>query len=255
MSNSSERTGKPGLLPQTDWSQIRRLKAAPATEQQPLLDVLAEKYWTPIFQYLLCQGHAEQEAQDLIQDFFVFALQTRLFAKANEERGRFRNFLLGSLNRFVANERRKQSAQKRKPKQGVGSLDALMDDGYYHPKSLVNSETPEVLFHRAWVREVVRNVLAVMENDFKNTGKTTHFILFQSRVVSPELDGDEPPPLQQQARELGLAYKEAANQITAAKRAFRRLLEKEVRSYVRSEDDLAQERLDVLRLVKLEGGA
>jgi RNA polymerase sigma-70 factor (ECF subfamily) len=254
MSNSNERTSKPGLLPPTDWSQIRRLKAAPATEQQPLLDVLAKKYWTPIFQYLLCQGHAEQEAQDLIQDFFVFALQTRLFEKADEERGRFRNFLLGSLNHFVANERRKQSAQKRKPKQGVGSLDELMDDGYYHPKSLVNSETPEVLFHRAWVREVVRNVLAVMEKDFKNTGKTTHFILFQSRVVSPELDGDEPPPLQQQARELGLEYKEAANQIIAAKRAFRRLVEREVRSYVRSDDDMVQERLDVLRLVKLEGG-
>jgi RNA polymerase sigma-70 factor (ECF subfamily) len=254
MFNSNERTSKRGLLPQTDWSQIRRLKGAPATEQQPLLDVLAEKYWTPIFQYLLCQGHAEQEAQDLIQDFFVFALRTRLFAKADEERGRFRSFLLGSLNNFVANEHRKQSAQKRKPAEGIGSLDELVDDGYYHPRSLVNSDTPEVLFHRAWVREVVRNVLAVMENDFKNTGKTTHFILFHSRVVSPELDGDEPPPLQQQARELGLEYKEAANQIIAAKRAFRRLLEKEVRSYVRSEDDMLQERLDVLRLMKLEGG-
>jgi len=191
----------------------------------------------------------------MIQDFFVFALQTRLFTKADEERGRFRSFLLGSLNNFMANEHRKQSAQKRKPAEGIGSLDELVDDGYYHPKSLVNSETPEVLFHRAWVREVVRNVLAGLEKDLKSSGKTTHFILFQSRVVSPELDGDEPPPLQQQARELGLEYKEAANQIIAAKRAFRRLLEREVRSYVRSEDDMMQERLDVLHFMKLEGGA
>jgi len=253
MSKSDERASKPGLLPQTDWSQIRRLKAAPPAEQQPLLDVLAEKYWTPIFQYLLCQGHAEQEAQDLIQDFFVFALRTRLFSKADEQRGKFRSFLLGSLNNFLANEHRRQSARKRKPAEGIGSLDELLDDGYYHPKSLVNAETPEVLFHRAWVREVVRNVLAVMESDFKNTGKTTHFILFQSRVVLPELEGDEPPPLQQQARELGLEYKEAANQILTAKRAFVRLLEREVRSYVRSEDDVSQEQRDVLRLIRMEG--
>jgi RNA polymerase sigma-70 factor (ECF subfamily) len=253
MSQSDERASKPGLLPQTDWSQIRRLKAAPDTEQQPLLDVLAEKYWTPIFQYLLCQGHAEQEAQDLIQDFFVFALQTRLFAKADEQRGRFRSFLLGSLNNFVANSYRKQSAQKRKPAAGIGSLDELVDDGYYHPKSLVNTETPEVLFHRAWVREVVRNVLAAMERDFRSTGKTTHFILFESRVVLPELEGDEPPPLRQQARELGLEFKEAANQITTAKRAFLRLLEKEVRSYVRSEAEASHEEQDVLRFVRMEG--
>lgn len=251
-SNSKERPSKSGLLPQTDWSQIRRLRSASPAEEQPLLDVLAEKYWTPIFHYLLCQGHDQFEAQDLIQDFFVFALRTRLFAKADEQRGRFRSFLLGSLNNFVANERRKQSAQKRKPEQGVGSLDELIDDGYFHPKSLVNSETPEVLFHRAWVREVVRNVLQDLEKDFKGTGKTTHFILFQSRVVSPEMDGDEPPPLQQQASELGLGYKEAANQILTAKRAFLRILDKEIRSYVRSGEDAEQERLDIERLLRME---
>lgn len=252
MSNSNERPSKSGLLPQTDWNQIRSLKSAPAAERQPLLDVLAEKYWIPIFQYLRCQGHGEHEAQDLIQDFFVFAMRTRLFAKADERRGRFRSFLLGSLNNFVANERRKQSAQKRRPEQGVTSLDELVDDGYYHPKSLVNSETPEMLFHRAWVREVVRNVLQDLEKDFKSTGKATHFILFHSRVVAPELDGDEPPPLQQQARELGLEYKEAANQILTAKRAFLRILEKEIRSYVCSEDDATQEEMDIERMLRME---
>lgn len=249
---TDERPAKAGILPQTDWSQLRQLKQATDLEQQPLLNVLAEKYWSPIFQFLRCQGHDEEEAKDLIQDFFGFALKTRLFAKADEARGRFRSFLLSSLNHFVANEHRRQSAQKRKPAQGVGSLDELVDDGYYHPKSLIHSETPELLFHQAWVREVVRNVLQHLEQDFKSTGKETHFILFQSRVVMPELDGDEPPPLQQQARELGLEYKEAANQILTAKRAFLRILQKEIRSYVRSEDDATQERLDIERVLRME---
>jgi RNA polymerase sigma-70 factor (ECF subfamily) len=239
----------------TDWSQLRRLKSVPDDELQPLLDVLAGKYWTPLFQYLLCQGQREQEAQDLIQEFFAFAFRTRLFAKADQERGKFRTFLLASLNNFLANDHRKLSAKRRKPAEGIGSLDQLVDDGYYHPKSLVNAETPELLFHRAWVREVVRNVLAVMESNFKSTGKTTHFILFQSRVVSPELEGCEPPPLEQQARELGLEYKEAANQILTAKRAFVRLLGREVRSYVRSEDGVLHEQRDVLRLLRMDGFA
>ncbi len=80
----------------------------------------------------------------------------------------------------------------------------------------MDAETPELLFHRAWVCQVVRNVLKSLEEEFQRRGRTTHLRLFQSRVVGPELDGEQPPPLDQQARELGLDYKEAANQITTA---------------------------------------
>lgn len=255
MPNDNKRLSKSDSLMRTDWNQIRRLKSTPTDEQQPLLNVLAEKYWTPLFQYLLYEGHREQEAQDLIQEFFAFAFKTRLFAKADQERGKFRSFLRSSLNNFVMKEWRKQSAQKRKPPQGISSLDELVEDGYYHPKALVNADTPEMFFHRVWVRAVVRNVLQDLEKDFNASGKATHFILFQSRVVSPELDGDAPPPLHQQARELGLEYKEAANQILTAKRAFLRILDKEIRSYIRSEDDATHEHRDILRQMRLGGGA
>jgi DNA-directed RNA polymerase specialized sigma24 family protein len=242
---------KPGLFSQTDWGLLHRLKETSGSEQQPLLDVLAKRYWTPIIQYLLIHGYDQFEAQDLAQDFFVFALETHLFAKADSKRGRFRSFLLGSLNNFLANHWRKKSTQKRQPKGGIASVEELAEMGYYQPKALVNKETPEMIFHRAWLREVVRNVLQRLEQDFRKTGKTTHLILFRSRVVAPELDGEEPPPLQDQAHELGLDYKEAANQILTAKRAFLRILEKEVQVYTSSEE-ASQEKQDVLDLLKVE---
>ena len=79
---------KPGLFGQTDWGVLAGLKGGSRSEQQPFLDVLAKKYWTPIFQYLLVQGYGQFEAQDLAQDFFVFALKTQLFSKADPKRGR-----------------------------------------------------------------------------------------------------------------------------------------------------------------------
>lgn len=253
MTTPSTRLQKTGMLPKTDWSQLHRLKASSISEHPPILEVLAGKYWAPLFQYLVCRGHNEFEAQDLVQDFFVFAQQTQLFMKADARRGRFRSFLLGSLNHFAANERRKQSAQKRKPDKEVQSLDKLLDDSYFHPKSMVHSETPEVLFHRTWIREVVRNVLREMERDFTDTGKKTHLTLFLSRVVSPALDGVGPPPLKEQAQELGLEYKEAANQILTAKRAFARILEKEVRSYVLLDSDVKAERMDIQEMLRMDG--
>ena len=242
---------KSGFFAQTDWELLDRLQVVSGSEQQPLLDVLARKYWTPIFQYLLIQGKDQFEAQDLTQDFFVFALKTQLFAKADPQRGRFRSFLLGSLNNFAANQWRKKSTQKRQPKGGFASVDELAEMGYCHPKALVTSETPEMIFHHAWLREVVRNALHTLERDCRETRKTTHFVLFHARVIAPVLDGEEPPPLRDQARELGLEYKEAANQILTAKRAFLRILEKEVQAYTSSEE-VSREKQDVLDLLKME---
>jgi RNA polymerase sigma-70 factor (ECF subfamily) len=242
---------KSGLFAQTDWGMLKRLNEFSVGDQQPILDVLARNYWTPIFQYLLIQGYEQFEAQDLTQDFFAFALETQLFAKADPKRGRFRSFLLGSLNNFLSNKHRKKSAQKRQPEGGFASVEELAEFGYYQPKALVNKETPDMIFHRAWLREVVRNVLQNLEQDCRNTGKTTHFALFRSRVVAPELDGEEPPPLADQARELGLKYMEAANQIITAKRAFLRILEEEVRRYT-SPEEVSQEKQDVLDLFMVE---
>jgi DNA-directed RNA polymerase specialized sigma24 family protein len=252
--DTSDKAKKPGLFAQTDWGVLKRLKEVSRSEQEPLLEVLAKKYWTPIFQYLLIQGYDQFESQDLAQDFFVFALETQLFSKADPERGRFRSFLLGSLNNFLLNQRRKKSAQKRHPEGGFASVEELAEFGYYQPKALINKETPEMIFHRAWLREVVRNVLQSLEQEFRNTGKITHFILFRSRVVAPELDGEQPPPLKDQAHELGLKYMEAANQIITAKRAFLRILEKEVQSYTSSKD-ASQEKQDVLDLFRMEARA
>ncbi len=254
ISDSDKSRGKAGLFAQTDWGTLSRLKHVPESEQQLFLDLLARKYWTPIFQYLLIQGYDHFEAQDLAQDFFLFALETQLFSKADPKRGRFRSFLLGSLNNFLSNQRRKKSAQKRHPEGGFASVEELAEFGYYQPKALVNKETPEMIFHRAWLREVVRNVLQSLEQEFRNTGKTTHFILFRSRVVAPELDGEQPPPLKDQAHELGLKYMEAANQIITAKRAFLRILEKEVQSYT-STEDASKEKQDVLDLFRMEASA
>jgi hypothetical protein len=92
-----------------------------------------------------------------------------------------------------------------------------------------------------------------MERDFTDTGKKTHLTLFLSRVVSPALDGEEPPPLKAQAQDLGLEYKEAANQILTAKRAFARILEKEVRSYVLSDSDVEAERMDIQGVLRMDG--
>jgi RNA polymerase sigma-70 factor (ECF subfamily) len=252
MSESKGHPDKSAAFPVTDWQQLDRLKTEGDPGHHPVLGLLAERYWSPIFTFLVSQGHSEHEAEDLAQDFFAFALESRLFAKADKRRGRFRSFLLGSLKNFAAKARRHDEAGKRRPPGGVASLDALLEDAYYHPASLVEEDTPETRFHRAWLHEVVANVLRTLQQEFEAGRKQTHYELFRVRVVAPEFEGTEPPPLEKQAKELGLEFKEAANQITTAKRAFKRILAREVRAYAMSETDSREELREVLQFLRIE---
>lgn len=252
MINPQNRPDKSAAFPMTDWHQLDRLKAEHESEQHPLLSLLAERYWTPIFTFLVNQGYTDHEAEDLAQDFFAFAMKSRLFSKADKKRGRFRSFLLASLKNFAAKARRHDEAGKRNPPGGVASLDALLEDAYFHPASLVQQDTPETQFHRAWLHEVVVNVLRTLQQEFDESGKRTHFELFRTRLVAPEIEGTHPPPLEKQAHELGLEFKEAANQITTAKRAFKRILAREVQAYAVSETDTKEELRDVLHFLEID---
>ena len=252
MGANDESTVKPGLFGKTDWDQIEQLKQAPEAARLPILDLLARNYWMPICHYLRLHGNDEHEAQELTQEFFEFALATRLFERASPERGRFRSFLLQSLKHFITNRHRKLTAQKRHPKEGVTSLDNLEYLGYFHPKSLIDRQTPEAIFHLIWLREVIRNALAKLEQEYSAAKQTSYFALFRSRVVAPVLEGVEPPSLQTQAEQWGLEYKVAANQVVSAKRAFARILEAEIRSYAGSLEDATADREELLAHFRLE---
>lgn len=184
-------------FPQTDWTALEKLKTVRGADELESLNVLASRYWVPLYRFLRAQGAGEDNAKDLVQGFFAFALKTCLFQKADRGKGRFRNYLLRSLKHFVANAQR----------------------------------------------------------ECTETGRRSHFVLFHQRVVAPALEGAALGSLEEQAAQHGLGYKEAANQIVAAKRAFRRLLVEEVRYYACSEEDVALGKEDVLQILRLEGPA
>jgi DNA-directed RNA polymerase specialized sigma24 family protein len=52
-------------------------------------------------------------AEDLTQEFLIRLIQTNAFARADRNKGRFRSWLLGALNHFLAHEWEKARAQKR----------------------------------------------------------------------------------------------------------------------------------------------
>src|SRR5262245_13937654 len=103
----------------THWTTVRSAGASAAEA----LEKLCRAYWPPLYAYVRRKGFDEHAAQDLTQEFFARLLARNDFAGLEPARGRFRAFLLASMNHFLANEWRKAGALKR----GDGAVPLSLD--------------------------------------------------------------------------------------------------------------------------------
>jgi RNA polymerase sigma factor (sigma-70 family) len=238
-------------FPQTHWSKFVALRAGVSDEHQNVLNYLLRRYWKPVYCYLRRLGYGEEDAKDLVQEFFTACLRQDFFSAADPSRGRFRNFLLGSLKHFAANAQRAAHARKRQPPEGFVSLDALAGSGS-GGFEVAAGEAPDAAFHRAWVADVTRRVLWRLEQECRETGKRTHYELFHRRLVLPALEGASVPSLQDLARKFGLSEKQASNCLLTARRAYQRLLRQEIQTYASTEQDATAESEDLLGFLASE---
>src|SRR5438270_11910260 len=87
------------------WTLVLRARQSDPTEsgKEALYD-FCEAYWPHLYTFLRIRGHASPEAQDLVQGFFAHLLEQNTLSRADQNKGRLRTFLLGSLQNFLCNE-------------------------------------------------------------------------------------------------------------------------------------------------------
>jgi len=96
----------------TRWTMVVTAGAASPQAGQALAQ-LCQTYWVPLYTYLRKKGRQPAEAEDIVQAFLARLIEKAALATANPNRGRFRSFLISSLQNFVANLRDQEFAQKR----------------------------------------------------------------------------------------------------------------------------------------------
>ena len=139
-----------GAFVSTRWTMVLAAGESQAPAEQALgaLSELCRIYWRPIFHFLRRQGFSPHDAQDLTQGFFAHLIESRAYAHADREKGRFRSFLLGALKHFVAHARARERTQKR----GGGMVVAQLDTAAIAEADLNSFNTeawnPERVFER-----------------------------------------------------------------------------------------------------------
>lgn len=138
------------------------------------LATLCETYWYPLYAYVRRRGNDADDARDLTQGFFASLLERRDFEHLRQERGRFRAFLLASLQHFLANDTARRRAQKRGG--AIALLPLAFDDaeGRYRVEPQ-ERDTPETLYERQWALTVIERVLATLRREWEATGRGAEF--------------------------------------------------------------------------------
>ena len=86
----------------THWSVVLAAHADDPARARDALEQLCTVYWYPLYAFLRRRGHQPADAEDLVQGFIAHLLERQFFQAADPDKGRFRSYLLASLNHFLA---------------------------------------------------------------------------------------------------------------------------------------------------------
>jgi len=159
-------------------------ESAPA---RSALETLCRAYWYPIYVYVRRKGHSPHDAQDLTQEFFAQLLSKHHLRLADRNKGKFRSFLLATLDYFVAREWSRAHRQKRGGQFSFISLDQQTPEERYRIEP-ADKDTPETKFLRQWALTVLKETMDALERECETNGKGDLFREARN-LVSGERDG------------------------------------------------------------------
>jgi RNA polymerase sigma-70 factor (ECF subfamily) len=255
MSNLNDTTkigGERETFQTTHWDEIYEAGASDETLRTKVISNLLSRYWKPVYCHLKSKGYSSESAKDLTQSFFCeLVLGHELIQKADKSKGKFRTFLLTTLDRYATNIYHKKTASKRLPKNQIISLDAaeLSDLPSTEPQLTQNQA-----FHYAWASELLDQVLFEVKNDCYNTGQALHWEIFNAKVLTPIFNSTKIPSLTDICARYGVnSQAKASNMIVTVKRRFNRVLKRHLTHLVQSDSVVEEEFNELIKILSKDG--
>ena len=219
-------------LPSTSWSLLESARRTGAEGERARAE-FASRYLGPVQAYLaaLC-GQAEW-ARDLAQDFFADrVLAGKLIDKADAQRGAFRPYLKRAVRNFFVDEARRHASLKR-----GGAARPVGTEGIENVAQ-TGGENPEAVFHREWVRMLLRDVIRRVRQRCEERGQQTHFEVFRRRYLD---ETGAVPSWADIGQVCGLDERSARSRAETAVRHFRDLLYEALSNEMESPEAARQE--------------
>lgn len=215
----------------TRWSLI--LKSGPGPDAgSDALEHICRDYRAPVLSYVRRAGYSAADAEDLTQEFFARLLERRWHARADPALGRFRNYLLTALRRFLSDARDYASTQKR----GGGQQQVDFEIAC-QTLSTPSGESPEQAFTRHWMRTVLEHAIRRLRTEAREAGKVELF----DRLVGFLAEPPDPSVYRSLAEELDMRPNTIAVTVHRLRQRLRSLVRLELLQTVADPDSLDEE--------------
>jgi RNA polymerase sigma-70 factor (ECF subfamily) len=207
----------------THWSVVLTAGRTDTVRAEGALARLCQTYWYPLYAYVRRRGYSAEDAQDLTQEFFARLLERQSLASADPNRGRFRSFMLGVMNHFLADEWNRARAQKRGG--GATMLPLQFDTAetrYGHEP--VDQTTPEQNYERRWAMALLAEVLRRLGEEYKEEGRAELFAELNPCLVGERMA----QPYAELAARLGVNEGTIKTAVHRLRQRYRQLLREEI---------------------------
>jgi DNA-directed RNA polymerase specialized sigma24 family protein len=160
----------------THWSIVLTAAQDETPAGQTALAELYRIYWYPLYAYVRRRGHSPEDSQDLTQGFFLHLLEHRGLMQVDPHKGRFRSFLLASLQNFLSTEKRRDQTIKRGGLCVFVSLDAATVESRYQLEPIDElALTAEQIFDARWTLTLLNETMTSVEAQYVARGKEKTF--------------------------------------------------------------------------------
>ena len=163
-----------------------------------------------------------EDAQDLTQGFFLHLLEHKALRQVSPVKGKFRSFLVASLQNYLSDEADKARCLKRGGKMEFVPLDTKAAEDRYR-LSPPDFLTADKVFDARWAMTLLDEAMGRMREEYTALGKASVF-----ETLKPFID-----PINSKA---ALSYEQVANSLQVSEGSVKKLifrLRKQYASFLR----------------------
>jgi DNA-directed RNA polymerase specialized sigma24 family protein len=197
-------TTRDSLFASTRWTVVYQAADSKTSSEHSLsaLSELCQIYWRPVYLFLRRQGIPQHDAQDLTQSFFADLIQSRAYARADQMKGRFRAFLLGTLKHFWGHAREAET----------------------HAAHCQNWSADGV-FEREWAASLLRQALERLAQEYTVAGKDALFEALKAHLGAGAI---AVVPYEEMSKRLGRPVTTLRSDVARLRARYRAILREEV---------------------------
>jgi RNA polymerase sigma factor (sigma-70 family) len=198
----SSSAGKPIQFHTTRWSVVLLSAQSQAPGSSEALTELCKLYWYPLYGHIRRRGFSPDDAQDLTQGFFLDLLQHRALARADQQKGKFRSFLLASLKNFLSNEAQRACCLKRGGQIQFVYVDIREAEDRYEKEEPAENLTPEKIFDARWAFALLGEAKNRLRQEYLDSGRNSVFETLK-RFIDP-VTTESMPSYEEVAKQLNV---------------------------------------------------